>query len=551
MTLRSPLVYCIPDETTRIAQAAFPKGNRSMRMRDVLGPIYVNTDFTDVFASDGRPATAPAQLALVTVMQFAEQLSDRQAADAVRARIDWKYALALELTDAGFDASVLSEFRTRLIAGGAEQRLFETMLALFKDEGLVKAKGRQRTDATHVLAAIQVLNRLECIGETLRHALNTLAQVAPDWLRSWVPPVWFERYGRRIEEYRLPEAKADRYALAAEWGADGRSLLTHLAAPTTPTFLTSIPAVQILQAIWLQQFYAVAPTDPMGWRTAEDLPPAPQLICSPYDTDARFSKKRTTTWVGYKVHLTESCDAERPAVITDVTTTLATTADNTMPPIIQRHLDSRGLSPAEQVVDAGYISADTLLTSQSTGIDLVGPPPPEPGWRAKAGAGFAGSCFVLDWEAEVATCPQGAASVRWTPSTDHEGRASVAIRFAPATCRACVARPQCLGSSRGARSLLVHERQHYDALRAARQRRTTATFKATYAARAGIEGSISQGVRVSDLRRTRYIGLAKTRLMQFLVATALNFIRVAAWLEEIPRSQTRRSAFAVLAGVPS
>ena len=547
MSLHAPLGSAIPDETERIARAAFPKGNPYLRVRDALGSIYTTPDFADLFPTDGRPAEAPAHLALITVMQFAEGLSDRQAADAVRARIDWKYALALELTDPGFDASVLCDFRARLIAGAAEQRLFETMLVLFKQQGLVKAKGRQRTDATHVLAAIHVLNRLECIGETLRHALNALASTTPDWLRSWVPSTWFERYGRRIEEYRLPDAKADRYALAAEWGADGRHLLTQVWAADAPAAVRELEAVQTLRAVWLQQFYAVAPEAPMCWRNAEDLPPAPQLICSPYDVEARFSKKRETSWVGYKVHLTESCDDDGPHLITDVTTTPATTADATMPTLIQQQLAERGLAPAEQLVDAGYVSADNLVKSQKEDIDLVGPTPPEPGWRAKAGEGFAASCFVLDWEAQVATCPEGQRSASWTPGHDQEGRPSVAIRFAASSCGACAVRAQCLGTARAARSLLVHERAHYEALAAARQRQRTEAFKERYAERAGIEGTISQGVRVSDLRRSRYIGLAKTRLMQFLVATALNLVRVAAWLAEVPQAQTRRSAFLALA----
>ena len=547
MSLDAPLVYIIPDETARVARAAFPKGNPYMRVRDTLGPIYANPNFADLFPKDGAPAEAPAQLALITVMQFAEGLTDRQAADAVRARIDWKYALALELTDPGFDASVLCDFRARLLAGGAEQRLFEQMLLLFKDQGLVKAKGRQRTDATHVLAAIHVLNRLECIGETLRQALNTLATSDPTWLQAWVPVEWYPRYGRRIEEYRLPDAKADRYAVAEGWGADGRDLLMQLYAADTDPTLRDLPAVQALRTVWLQQFYAVPPEAPMRWRKAEDLPPAPQLICTPYDVDARFSKKRETSWVGYKVHLTETCDEASPNLITDVTTTPATTADNTMPNTIQQQLEARGLAPSEHLVDAGYVCADTLLASQKAEIDLIGPTPPEPGWRAKAGEGFAGSCFVLDWEAEVATCPQGQTSVSWTASADPEGRPSMAIRFGSTACGACPARTACLGNARGPRSLLVHERAHYQALHAARQRQKTDIFKEQYADRAGIEGTISQGVRVSDLRRSRYIGYLKTRLMHFLLAAALNFLRVAAWLGEVPQARTRTSAFARLA----
>jgi transposase len=169
----------IPEETVRVAHAAFPKGNVFMRMRDALGPIYSNPQFASLCSHTGQPAEAPARLALVLVIQCAEGLADRQAADAVRSRIDWKYALGLELTDPGFDYSVLSEFRTRLIAGGVEQLLLETMLKDLQERGLLKGRGTQRTDSTHILAAIRALNRLELVGETMRFALNRLAAVAP------------------------------------------------------------------------------------------------------------------------------------------------------------------------------------------------------------------------------------------------------------------------------------------------------------------------------------------------------------------------------------
>ena len=230
MSLRAPIVYCLPEDTARVARAAFPKGNAYLRVHDALGPLYTNPQFAELFPKEGQPAIAPAHLALVTIFQFAEGLSDRQAADAVRGRIDWKYALCLPLDDPGFDASVLSEFRDRLIAKEAETLLFETLLAALKEQGLVKPRSRQRTDATHVLAAIQGLNRLELVGETLRHALNTLATVVPAWLQSWVPADWFARYARRFEEYRLPDALAERTALAEQIEADGRRLLTEIAA---------------------------------------------------------------------------------------------------------------------------------------------------------------------------------------------------------------------------------------------------------------------------------------------------------------------------------
>lgn len=306
MSLRAPLFSVIPEQTEQIARAAFPKGNPYMAMRDAMGPIYTNPDFAHLFPKEGQPAEAPANLALATVMQFAEGLSDEQAATSVRGRIDWKYALALELTDPGFDGSVLSEFRTRLISGNAELLLFETMLTLFREQGFLKVRGRQRTDSTHVLAAIHVLNRLECIGETLRHALNVVATADAGWLTAWVPAAWFDAYGRAFSEYRLPEGKEARYDLAAQVGADGRELLTRIYAPAAPPWLRDLPAVVVLRQVWVQQFYAVAPDAPMRWRKAEDLPPAPLLISSPYDPEARYSKKRETEWVGYKVHLSET-----------------------------------------------------------------------------------------------------------------------------------------------------------------------------------------------------------------------------------------------------
>lgn len=203
MSLQPLLDWTIPEETYRIAHAAFPKGNTYIKMRDELGQIFEDEEFSDLFSKRGQPAMSPARLALTTVMQYAEGLSDRAAADAVRSRIDWKYLLGLELEHAGFHASVLSEFRTRLIEGQAEMRLFERFLSCLKKKNLIKKRGRLRTDSTHILATVRTLNRLECVGETVRHALNQIATIAPEWLQSWAPTEWFVRYGRRFEDYRF------------------------------------------------------------------------------------------------------------------------------------------------------------------------------------------------------------------------------------------------------------------------------------------------------------------------------------------------------------
>ena len=181
MSLHPQAIYPIPEETQRVARAAFPRGHIYMQVADRLGTIYHDAQFAALFPTRGQPAEAPARLALVTVLQFAEGLSDRQAADAVRSRIDWKYVLGLELTDPGFHHTVLSEFRTRLVAGEAASHLLDALLTLARAQALLQTRGRQRTDATQVLASMRILNRLERVGETLRATLNSLAVVAPAW----------------------------------------------------------------------------------------------------------------------------------------------------------------------------------------------------------------------------------------------------------------------------------------------------------------------------------------------------------------------------------
>ena len=293
----------VPEETARIARAAFPQSNLYLRIRDELRELFADEQFTMLFPKRGQPAESPGRLALVLVMKFIEGLSDRQAANAVRSRIDWKYALALDLTDLGFDYSVLSEFRTRLLQGGQEAQLLEALLTLFQDKGWLKARGTQRTDSTHVLAAIHFLHRLELVGETLRAALNALAVAAPEWLQAQVQSEWAERYGHRFGDRRLPQNEVERHTLMENIGTDGRRLLTEIYTPATPGWLRELPAVEILRRIWIQQFYASEAAESTCLRALEDMPPAELNINSPYDPEARFSQKRSTTWIGYRVHL--------------------------------------------------------------------------------------------------------------------------------------------------------------------------------------------------------------------------------------------------------
>jgi len=550
MSLHPLAVYLVPEHTARVAHAAFPKGNNYLALRDHLGAIFEDRAFTALFSARGRSAIAPAQLALVTILQFAEGLSDLQAADAVRARIDWKYLLSLELDDPGFDASVLCEFRARLLSGEQETLLLDTLLALCRERGLIKVRGRQRTDSTHVLAAVRALNRLELVGEAMRHALNSLAVAAPAWLRAQAPPDWADRYARRAEDDRLPAKQAARDALALTIGADGYTLLTALGAADAPTWLRAIPAVDTLRQVWVQNY--ARDDAAIRWRATEDTPTSATFISSPYDRDARFARKRTTQWVGYKVHVTETCDDNLPPLITNVETTPGPTADGDATPVIHAALQERDLLPAVHLVDTGFLDAALLVSSRANfQVDLVGPTRGDYHWQAREGTGFATADFRIDWDRQQATCPQGNTSISWTPAVDKRTNHVIKIKFSGRDCQPCPCRECCTRSRKyPRRAITVRARDEYHALQDARQREGTRDFATAYARRAGIEGTLSRGVRTCRLRRTRYIGRAKTHLGHILTATGLNFLRLGEWLSDRPCAKTRRMPFAKLMAQP-
>jgi transposase len=210
--LRPMPIEPVPPETARVARAAL-KGDRYLRVADELDALFTEEAFGALWPTHGQPACPPWRLALATILPCAEGLSDRRAAHAVRSRIDWQDVRRLELTDPGFDASVRSECRTSLITGAAEPLLLETWLTWCRDRQLINVRGRQRTDSTPILAAVRALNRLEGVGETVRHALNSLALGAPERLRVVSPPAWRGRYARRAEDDRLPTTRAARTAL--------------------------------------------------------------------------------------------------------------------------------------------------------------------------------------------------------------------------------------------------------------------------------------------------------------------------------------------------
>jgi Transposase DDE domain/Transposase domain (DUF772) len=559
------------------AVAAMYKGKRErplpVMVRDQLGEWLADEQFAGAYGKRGKPGWPPGRLALVTVFQMAEDLADRQAAEAVRTRIDWKYSLGLDLADPGFDDSILSEFRARVAAGGLDQVVLDTLLKRLAAGGLVKPGGKMRTDSTHVISAVRDLNRLELAGEAVRACLEALAVAAPHVVAHLLDDSWSKRYAARIDTWRMPASATKKEELALAYGRDGCTLLRaiYAAAASNPdlAFLAGLHQVEVLRVVLVQNYLAIE-----GRRgreviirreaEAEGLPPGRSRITSPYDLDARWGVKRDIFWNGYKVHVTETCGttssssdsdgrgadageaAAPPHLITNVETTDATVPDNQMTAPVHSRLAGRGLLPAEHYVDSGYPSAELLVSSLAGyGIALVTPLLADTSAQARAGAGYDRTAFAIDFGARQATCPQGQASSSWNPVTQR-GTETIVITFAKSTCRSCPVRAQCTTSAAGRRQLTVHPRDVHQAQLAARAAQDTRNFQARYALRAGVEGTIRQGVAVTGMRHARYRGLAKTRLEHVNAATALNLIRLHAWWSGHPLDRTRTSHLARL-----
>ena len=539
-------IIAVPEQTAHVAKMAFPKGNVYMWMRDELGQIYKDSDFADLYNNRGQPGWSPWRLALVIIMQFMEDLSDRQAAEAVRGRIDWKYALGLELEDSGFDYSVLSEFRTRLMSGFAQQRLLDQLLAHFKERGWVKERVKQRTDSTHVLSAIRTVNRLESVGEMLRATLNEIAEVEPEWLQDWVPQDWYKRYGKSIEEYNLPKNKSERTVYGEQIGEDGMELLERLWQENTPRNLRQLVMVERLRQQWVHHFYLDHGL--VKLRPSSELPPVGDRFDSPYEPDSRYGKKRSENWRGYKVHISETCEPEEVHVITHVQTTPAHIQDIEQTACIHQALAQKSLLPAQHFVDAGYVDAELLVTSvEDYGIELIGPVRPDPSWQAKQPEAYDCSHFSIDWQEKKVTCPAGHQSKSWTLSNDRWNNPVITVNFAKKTCRECLNRSLCTRSQNYPRSLTLHPQAQQEVLQQARKLQTSSSWKQKYNTRAGIEGTISQGVIAFGLRENRYRGLGKTQLQHLAIATAINLKRIFAWRSRIPHAKTKTSRFASLA----
>lgn len=547
MSLQAEPLFEIPEMTVEIARAAFPQGNVYLTLGDNLGTIFENDDFADLYPERGQPALSPWRLALITIMQFRENMSDRQAADAVRSRIDWKYLLALDLSDPGFDFSILSEFRGRLLSGEAEARLLDKLLEVCQSHDLVKARGKQRTDSTRVLASIRVMNRLEQVGETVRAALNELATVAPEWLQQVALPEWYKRYSYRIEADRLPKSVSGRQEYGQIVGEDGYVLMDLVTHESAPAGVADLPTIKVLSLVWERHYERKDGN--VRFKKDGELANAPPGAESPYDPEARYRFRSGKSWVGYIVHVSETCDDDQPHLITHVETTTANVHEAQCTEKIHQALVDKNLPPHQHLVDAAYVGAELLVSSrQEHSISLIGPGRPDPSWQSKVEGAYDRYDFEVDWEGKQVTCPQGKKSMAWRELIDHKTNDTYQlIVFSRQDCASCQVRTLCTHTKIPERRIRLQSRSQYEALKEARLLQNSEASRKLYQKRAGIEGTISQGVRAFGLRQTRYRGEAKTHLQHMATAAAINIDRIAAWLDGIPKALTRTSRFAALA----
>jgi transposase len=304
--------------------------------------------------------------------------------------------------------------------------------------------------------------------------------------------------------------------------------------------------VQRLRLYWIHQFY-MADDGQVTWRSAADLPPAALRPHTPYDADARYGNKRSTSWQGYKVHLTETCDAGAARFIVHVATTPATVPDLAMAVPLHEALEDRGVLPSRHLLDAGYVDAGIRVRlKRDFQVEPVSPVRPNSNWQSRTQQGYSLEAFAIDWENRRARCPEGHLSTTWRPNKDMWGGDVIQIAFGHATCRRCPSRSACTQSPTQSRRITVRPQAEHEAIQQAHRAQETDAWKVDYARRAGIEGTLSQGIRAFDLRRCRYLGLAKASLQEILAATAMNMVRAYYWLTDRPVAKTRQSPFAAM-----
>ena len=534
MCLKVQEPWSMPSETERIGRALLKKDNAYRLIGDKLFANISEQEFADLYPSEGQPGLSPVILAFVAVFQFIEKLPDRQAVESLRVRMDWKYALHLPLEYEGFNFSVLSEFRDRLLEGQAEGRVFENLVKQIQGLGLIKEHGKQRSDSIAMLTKVRWLSRLEVAVETLGLAVVGVVNTEPDWSEEILPPSWEDQYGERFVMQRHTEKEWQEYE--ANIGNDGQWLLKRLVDGSAPAGLQELSEVKLLQTVWAQQFRAEA-----GQVVFQEIKKydGHTQIATPHDPEAHYSRKRHSEWIGSKVQVTDTDDEGYPHIITDIVSTDSSLTDYEALPDIQDRLAQRHCTPAQHYVDAGYMSGFNLTNSAHRQIDLIGPLAFPVTAQDLLVDGITQAQFHVDLQQKIVTCPQG-----------HQARSPVQtekglrFQFRTQDCDACPLRSRCCAGKHG-RTIRISD--YYEVRQQACQRQKTQAFKQDYAQhRSGVEGSLSALTRGNGMRVSRYIGQKKRNLQALFTGCAANLQRTARWLAGY-RPQVRHKSWTLQA----
>jgi transposase len=474
--------------------------------------LIQDEDFSSLYSSIGGPAISPALLAMVTIFQLLEKLPDRAAAAAVVVRIDWKYALHLPLDYPGFHFSNLQHFRQRLLDHGAEYLVFDQLLRVFVELGLVRRRGKQRTDSTHVLGLVAKLSRLEMVWETLRLSLKAIQMQDEGWLERIVPESFLKTYLNPRSDYNL-----NKQQVAAELrqtGADGVWWLQQL--NHGPSKWQELPEIRTLRTVWDQQF-EWCEDDYRGPRTKVD---GHDLISTPHEPEVQYRQRRGKPWLGYMAQVSETAEAKGdPTFITDVAVTKAQKSDKQALPDIQARLEKRNLVPEQQIVDQNYLSGTNLARSQQRGIELVGPIMAQPGPE-----GFKLDDFEIDLEKNQAQCPSGKTSVSAYSRRRSDDSIEHHFRFGK-QCAACEQRMHCTTARNGC---TIQYHQYHQHVVQRRLEMQTEAFQQIMKLRPPVEGALSQLARLGA-RQARYRGERRVQLQWIFSATAVNLRRLCRW----------------------
>lgn len=482
--------------------------------------------------TNGRPAENPIRLLGVLVLQFMTRQPDRQATDSCQSDLRWKLALHMQLDEAAFDPSLLTRFRDRLDKHGLQRLAFDCVLNLLIDGGWVKKANRQRIDSTHVHGLVREMGRLECVRETLMLALEELSDSGVTLV-----PV-FHLWRRYVEEKY--DWRQDKEAMCRDMATAGRDILELLSwIDLQPETIRRLQSIAILRRVFAENFDPMATVIPGKDRVSG-------AVQNPHDPDAQWSSKSTIknkNWIGYKVQVAETVpDKPREvkgdpttAFIVSMTTQQAIASDKPgMNQALAEQCD-QGLEPPPVIyADGAYISGPDLAEAAAENRELRGPAQAPPHRNNR----FTTVNFHVDMDKRQATCPAGHASTNCSrlhnPITDIT---NYRIEWSKAICGNCPLRNKCIGAKTHHRALEIGE--HYTYLQQRRLEMKTDAFTQDMKQRAAIEGTHSELSRAHGLKRSRYRGLARQRMQNWIIGAACNIkrlYRLKTWLESKPKS---------------